>query len=166
MKIKNVILISVLIIIVAFIYIVFNYPKAEPETLLIPQNYTGEVIVIFDQKDGTPIEYEKKNRIYHIPESGILFTQFEYSPGVIDQKYYFIDSVGNRQVIEYRPFMDDRDEYIDQPNRIGITKELTEFYGTDSCILKTLQYVVASHRQYPDFSCYNRMIEVTDTLCK
>ena len=56
MKIKNIIL----MIIIAFIYNVFNYPKAVPEISLIPKNYTGEVFVIFDQKIRVSIEYEKK----------------------------------------------------------------------------------------------------------
>ena len=166
MKVFKIVLITLLVLIVVFFYVIFNYPKAEPETILIPENYRGEVIIVFDRKNGLPIEYEKKERIYRIPETGILFTQFSYNPGVIDQEYYFIDPNGKRTEIEYRPFMDDRDKYKDEPERVGIHKLLTEFYGTDSCKLKTLQYIVSSHRQFPKYSCYERMIEVVDTTCR
>ena len=165
MKIFKVILIVIFVLIIGLIYIVFNYPKADPEILLIPNNYIGEVIVVFNQRNGKPVEFENKKRVYRIPKSGILFTQFTYNPGVINQEYYSIDSIGNRHEIEYRPFMDDRDNYIDQPNKIGIHRLLVGFYETDSCIVKTDQLIVSSHKQFTDFSCYDRMMEVMDTIC-
>jgi hypothetical protein len=166
MKIFTIILISLLVLIVGFVYIVFNYPKAEPEIFLIPEKYVGEVIVVFDRKDGETVEFENDKRIYRIPQSGILFTKFEYNPGVINQEYYFVDSLGKRHEIEYRPFMDGRDKYKHQPDRIGIHRLPVEFYGTDSCRLKTDQLIVSSHRQFHEFSCYDRMIEVVDTICQ
>lgn len=70
--------------------------KPEPETYLIPKGFTGRVNVIFDRKDGAPKQYENGRRIYQIPKSGILLTQFTDEYGIIDHLYYFIDSNGNR----------------------------------------------------------------------
>jgi len=165
MRLTYKILIGLLVLFVAFIYIVLNYPKSEPATFLIPNSYRGEILIIFDQPEGKEEEYEGKSRIYRIPENGVLFTKFQYSAGVIDHEYYFIDNSGEKVEIEYRPFMDDRDKYINEPDRVGITRELTDFYGNDSCVLKTSQLVVSSHRNYNSYSCYDRMMIISDTIC-
>ena len=91
------------------------YQKAEPETYLIPSFYTGKVNILFNQtsipvkytneynKDtiytsqiGAPIKYENVRRIYEIPYTGILLTQFKENDGFIDRQYYSVDSEGKR----------------------------------------------------------------------
>lgn len=42
--------------------------KAEPEMFLILENYTGPILVIFNQSDGQKMEYKDNRRIYRIPE--------------------------------------------------------------------------------------------------
>jgi hypothetical protein len=64
----------------------------EPETFLLPNNYKGEIRIIFNQKCGERIEYEGKNRIYRIPNDGILLTQFEDEQGFINQKFFVVEN--------------------------------------------------------------------------
>lgn len=64
---------------------------AEPETFLIPENYTGAVVVVFNQKDGVTKEYKEDRRIYRIPKNGVLYTQFSPVDGLLDEKFYYAD---------------------------------------------------------------------------
>ena len=51
--------------------------NGEQEVVVVPQNFRGYIIIIFNQKNGSPPKYEGKKRVYEIPRSGILITQFE-----------------------------------------------------------------------------------------
>jgi hypothetical protein len=48
----------------------------EPDIFIIPENFKGGILIIFDQKRGMPAEYHGKSRVYRIPEGGLLKTQF------------------------------------------------------------------------------------------
>ncbi len=92
------------IVVVAFkIYSSFT----TPERYLIPENYKGSVMVIFNQKDGEKEEYEGRRRLYRIPPTGVLFTQFKDEQGFINQDYYYVSSSGMRKklgVLDTRDF--------------------------------------------------------------
>jgi len=78
-----------------------------PERYLIPENYRGPVYVIFNQKDGQTKEYEGNRRLYRIPSTGVLFTQFKDEQGWINQDYYLVSSDGQRKklgVLDTRDF--------------------------------------------------------------
>jgi len=53
----------------------------EQEVVVVPDNYKGYIVVIFNQKNGEPIKYEEGKRVYEIPQDGILKTQFEPDEG-------------------------------------------------------------------------------------
>ncbi|MCY7311472.1 MAG: hypothetical protein LH619_11890 [Chitinophagaceae bacterium] len=70
-----------------------------PEMYLIPNNYKGPVVVIFNQKDGQKKEYEGRRRLYRIPLTSFLFTQFKDEQGWIDQDYYYVSPNGQRKML-------------------------------------------------------------------
>jgi hypothetical protein len=78
------------------------YSQAEPEIHLLSKDYRGPIIIIFGQKSGSPEKYEGENRVYEIPESGVLRTQFKQQtkgsipPGQL--KYYYVDSNGRTEI--------------------------------------------------------------------
>ena len=53
--------------------------------------------LVFNQPDGHAPEVEGGRRIYRIPASGVLFTQFPDEQGFIDQRYYYLTSTGQHQ---------------------------------------------------------------------
>jgi hypothetical protein len=59
-----------------------------PERHILPLGYTGKVYVFFSQDEGCEVEYENNTRVYRIPKSGILRTQFKPNSGWIDSKKY------------------------------------------------------------------------------
>lgn len=79
---------------------------SEPETHLIPEGFTGRVIIFFNQKNGQQVEYENRARVYEIPSNGILKTQFPPNEGNIpleDLNFYYLNKQGKRQKIKYIP---------------------------------------------------------------
>ncbi len=75
---------------ISCVILLFGCKKnAESETFLIPDNYTGAIVIIFDQDNGNTKEYKDGRRIYNIPENGILYTQFSRVKGVLNQKFYY-----------------------------------------------------------------------------
>jgi hypothetical protein len=55
------------------------------ETHILPADYIGMVYIIFNQKDGYPKNYGNgRSRLYTIPKSGVLKTQFKGNFGWID----------------------------------------------------------------------------------
>ena len=62
----------------------------EPAIFVLPEGYTGYVIIIYDQENGVAQKYKDKSRLYEIPETGILKTQFKNNPGWTDfPKFYY-----------------------------------------------------------------------------
>ncbi len=55
--------------------------SAETEVIIVPNDYIGYVLVIYDQADGVSEEYDKEDRVYRISESGILKTKFSSNAG-------------------------------------------------------------------------------------
>lgn len=99
-----------LLIGLSFGFVAFTFLNAMeiPERYLIPENFRGVVYVVFDQENGKEKEYEGIHRVYRIPESGILFTQFSQNEDVYSfQEFFFVDSHGTRKelgVLDNRHF--------------------------------------------------------------
>lgn len=75
--------------------------QAEDATILIPENYVGPVLVIYNQDDGAEKEYKDGKRVYRIPENGILETQFSANYGVQNNDYYYVSSNGNKKKLHF-----------------------------------------------------------------
>jgi hypothetical protein len=76
--------------------------KVEGEIHLIPKGYEGPVIIVFNQKTGKPVKYENGSRVYEIPASGVLKTQFkEQEEGYISMdevKYLYTDNTAREEI--------------------------------------------------------------------
>lgn len=78
--------------------------ESEPELFLIPNNYHGVVIVLFDQDNGQDESYIEGKRLYDIPGNGILLTKFSKTiHGKLSQGYYYKDSDG-RKIVEIEDY--------------------------------------------------------------
>jgi hypothetical protein len=65
----------------------------EQEAVVVPDNYKGYIVVIFNQKNGDPIKYEGKKRVYEIPQDGILKTQFEPNDGWRESSEFYYEKI-------------------------------------------------------------------------
>ena len=132
--------------------------KAEPETYLIPANFTGKVNILFNKEGGAGKEYDGKRRLYKIPSDGILVTQFNVNDGFIDREYYTVDSAGRRIRLEvYMLDNSKRDtaEYVvSDKNKKGIFEDGTSGqYGNtgDNKSVQYQEFIVSSLNQLDNF---------------
>jgi hypothetical protein len=85
-----------------FLITILGCSQVSEDTIrLIPEGYQGTILIIFNQKDGAPKEYEGNNRIYRIPESGVLKTQFKPDYGVQKNKFFYLNDEGERKEIPF-----------------------------------------------------------------
>lgn len=64
------------------------YYKAEDEIFVLPNDFEGAVIVLYNEENGQPEKYDKEgSRVYIIPENGLLKTKFKFQEGWRDIKY-------------------------------------------------------------------------------
>lgn len=69
---------------------------------LIPKDFTGGVIIIYDQPDGiTPETTADGTIIYRVPQDGLLKVKSKFERRNFRFKYYFVDDKDNRTEIEY-----------------------------------------------------------------
>ena len=113
----------IVICVIALMQVISSCKRAEPETYLIQSTFSGEVNIIFNQNGipvryknkynrdtvyipriGESIRYENGRRLYEIPLSGILLTQFKENDGFIDREYSSVDSAGRRIPLEVFKF--------------------------------------------------------------
>ena len=67
--------------------------QGQGEKYLIPDGYRGRIFVFYNQKDGSPAEYDNNHwRVYRFNKNGVLKTQFDVSNGAIplsNVKFYY-----------------------------------------------------------------------------
>ena len=84
MKINKTIKIIIIILSIPILWFTFWYwyEKGENEIYILPKDYVGSVIIIFNNEDGEKEKYDSENnRIYEINNSGILKTKFKFQKG-------------------------------------------------------------------------------------
>ncbi len=75
--------------------------QGEDSIRLIPEGYQGAVLIIFNQEDGAPKEYEEGKRVYRIPENGVLKTQFKPNYGIQNHQFFYLNNKGERTEIPF-----------------------------------------------------------------
>ena len=68
---------------------------------LIPKGFQGAIAIIYKVKSGKICPEEKRAIIYEIPSNGILKIQREVFYGNQEHEFYYVDSLGNRELIPY-----------------------------------------------------------------
>lgn len=81
--------------------------RATPEIFIIPEGYNGKVMVVFEKKNGSKPEYENNKRVYDIPVSGVLVSQFSINDGFISREFFYVDSLGKRTPIRIFRIVED-----------------------------------------------------------
>jgi hypothetical protein len=118
-KTKAIWTVSPFLVFCAFWFIWYLDKKVDPEIFLLPDGYSGKVNIVYNQDCGQPEEWEKDSRVYRIPETGILLTQFQDEQGLIDHSYFFVDQTGRRIPIPNLDVRDYNEEWttIKKPKR-------------------------------------------------
>lgn len=113
--------------------------RAEKEKFLIPNGYRGRIVIFFNQSNGSAKEYIDKTRIYRIPLSGILLTQFEENPGFLSVEQneiayvFYDDSTKKEENIPIKPLNPDPEKIYVFYGRAGSMND----YPYYECIIDT-----------------------------
>jgi hypothetical protein len=78
--------------------------KCEKEVYLIPEGFRGIILIFYDQPDGLPAEYLGDTRVYKVPKSGLMKSQFRPNGGCMSDErihFFYVDSSGNQKPITY-----------------------------------------------------------------
>jgi hypothetical protein len=84
--------------------------KGEDAIYILPEDYTGAVIILYNQQNGAEKEYDNNKRVYKIPENGILKTQFDvdYGRTLLPEFYYSNDKGQIPLVLESKDYKEDK----------------------------------------------------------
>src|SRR5687768_12332838 len=85
----------------------FKYPRNG--IYLVPQGFTGPVIILYNQPDGVELRSEAGLYVYEIPNDGILRVKGRGYTGIVNLSYFYVDSEGNRRPLRYLQITGDRD---------------------------------------------------------
>ena len=78
----------------------FGCSTAENEVFILPKEYRGYVLIIFNQKNGVPSKYNGEKRVYEIPQNGILKTQFKLNDGLSDfPQFYYEKPIQSNRIL-------------------------------------------------------------------
>jgi len=94
-----------------FCFIIFltSCRFAEKEKYLISANYIGNKYIFSNLKNGTPRQYDENGyRIYSIPGSGILITQFKETYGIINKVFFYKAKDGKQIELKGIYFQDNK----------------------------------------------------------
>ncbi len=81
---------------IGFEIILHEINKKTPVTLLIPENFKGQVRVVYGEMNGVVPQKENGRMLLAIPENGILIVQPFLESGLDDIEYYAVDSKNQR----------------------------------------------------------------------
>ena len=78
------------------------FAKPTDVIYLIPEGFTGGVIIIYNQPDGiTPETTDDGTIVYRIPNDGVVKVKSPLDEGRYRFRYYFVDEKGKQSEIEY-----------------------------------------------------------------
>lgn len=73
----------------------------EKEVIVVPTNYKGYIIIIYNQIGKSKRAYYKGSRLYRVPSNGILKTDFPNNYGYIDIPQFYYGSIASNNLIPF-----------------------------------------------------------------
>ena len=86
---------------------------------LMPRDYVGSVVILYDQPDGVVPDVEGDYYVYKIPSSGVLRVRTSPYLGIVNLKYFYVDQAGERQEVKYITITGDHDPQGRPQNKYG-----------------------------------------------
>jgi len=138
-------------------------PDPDSDLHLLPTGFEGEVVIIYGAPDGELPEWHDERRVYRIPASGILRTQFESHSGWLKAEYYFVDPSGTLgdEITgrSYGPILDTPENRVNQELGVLNTADgvaapripgTGKYSATGPCAVKYAKYFVGQRDQFLD----------------
>lgn len=93
---------KILVSILLFSIMLVGCHKGQEEVIIIPKDYIGYIIIIYNQKNSKEPKYEDGKIIYEIPESGILKTQLPDNSGWTNFPEFYYEKVSPENKITFK----------------------------------------------------------------
>ena len=74
----------------------FGAKRMTPETFLIPQDFRGQITLVYNEPCGETIPKVDGKLIYKIPNNGVMILTNELETGLTDQEFFFVNSQGKK----------------------------------------------------------------------
>lgn len=122
MNIKS--LICLLLILILF-GVSCSFVPSQNVIYLIPKDYKGDVIILFNQPDGITPYIENGVFVFKIPEDGILRIKTEGIKKIANSSYFYLENNNERQELKRLRITGDRDPSGKQKDKFDgvITQE-------------------------------------------
>jgi hypothetical protein len=75
--------------------------QSENAIYIIPENFTGSVIIVFEQSNGINLETQNGANVYRVPSNGIIKVSSKAIYNSVQETYFYEDSSGVRKEIDY-----------------------------------------------------------------
>lgn len=82
--------------------ILFCGCKVDKKDIYLPENFSGEVALLYVDYGTKPIIEDGRQKIF-IPDSAIVFLNEKYEEGEIDYRYYIKTAGGFSQIVVFKP---------------------------------------------------------------
>lgn len=83
-----------LLVAVMIIMIIGCTKRGEDKVYLLPKDFVGYVLVLYDQSDGNEVQYIDGNkRLYEIPDSGVFKTKFKADYGRTSFPEFYYEAI-------------------------------------------------------------------------
>ena len=101
----------------------------EPDVYLIPENFEGTVFVIYDYPFGEEINIIDNQRIFKIPENGVLKTKFKQNKKSYKFPYFYTYNKSNKkeQIDFVLPGSFNSHNYTDKNQKLILNIELGRY---------------------------------------
>jgi hypothetical protein len=141
---RIVIIFILLMVLLAFtiewIYLKRNTAK---EVFLLPDGFTGIVLIAFDQKDGLAEIGEHGVIAYKIPKNGVVKLKAPSPPSLLRSSYYFEDETGKRTLLYY---CTDQNEMKGNPNTLYVFGRRNVTFENNGVDLRYTTFLVGKER--------------------
>lgn len=87
-----------IVLILLILFMISSCSTGEKEIYILPKDYTGYIVLIFNQEDGAEKKYEGDKRVYEIPSSGILKTQFKPNSGWSEFSEFYYENSNSKKI--------------------------------------------------------------------
>ncbi|MBL0035389.1 MAG: hypothetical protein IPP26_06400 [Flavobacteriales bacterium] len=86
---------------VLFVAWSFSRSFGPSQTFLIPEGFSGRLMVVQGESCGVPDRKEDGRLIVDVPSNGIAILQRPYKGGWVDDEFFFVDAHGHRTPIRH-----------------------------------------------------------------
>lgn len=131
------------ILLIAFIML--GCDKGQEDIIVIPKNYTGYILIIYDQVNGADPVYKMGKRVYKVPGNGILKTKLSANPGWIGIPEFYYDTIVDGNKITFK--LDPRNLPTDSVVACGGTAGSVKKLAVGKEVIKFLEYYIGTRYQ-------------------